>query len=64
MLIKTYHINMMLKLILTISQFVYCANNNLEIFLKSPNVELLNLVKFLHKNIPECSNGEHTSDII
>lgn len=28
--------------------------------MKSSNVELLGLVKFLHKNIPECSNGEHT----
>lgn len=63
MLIKTYHITMLLKLMLTISQFEYCANNRLWIFLKSSDVELLKLIKFLHKNIPECSNGEHTGVI-
>ena len=29
-------------------------------FLKSSNAGLLKLIKFLHKNIPACSNGGHT----
>lgn len=31
------------------------------IFLKSSNVELLKLIKFLHKNIPERTNGIRTT---